>query len=203
MVGEGVLLECLENNAVTEVLMVNRKPSPMVHRKLKELLVPDFKKLDGSEEKLTGYDACFFCAGISSIGINEETYTDITYTTTLVFANKLATLNPQMVFTYVSGAQTKANGKQMWQRVKGKTESDLIKLPFKAAYNFRPGVMKPFPQQKNVRWFFKPLIAVISFVAPNKTLTLKQVGQAMINAVIKGYPKSILEINDIAELANA
>jgi uncharacterized protein YbjT (DUF2867 family) len=203
MVGEGVLIECLENNAVSEVLMVNRRPFDLKHSKLKELLVPDFTKLESVEPQLKGYDGCFFCAGISSVGMNEEKYTHITYTTTLSFASTLARLNPGMVFTYVSGASTDSSekGKMMWARVKGKTENDLMKLPFKGEYNFRPGVMKHFPEQKNVKSFFKPMIAILALLIPKKVLTLKQVGQAMINAVAKGYSKKVLEIADIQELA--
>jgi uncharacterized protein YbjT (DUF2867 family) len=203
MVGEGVLIECLQNVAVTEVLIVNRKPSPIVHQKLKELLLPDFLKLDGYEEQPSGYDACFYCAGISSVGMDEEKYTHITYDTTLAFAKKLSALNPNMVFTFVSGSHTDINGKQMWQRVKGKTEDDLTKLPFKAAYNFRPGFMKPFAEQRNVKWFFKPVILLFPLVAPKYSLSMAQVGQAMINAVSKGYSKAILEIADIKALATA
>lgn len=202
MVGEGVLLECLENTAVQEVLMINRRPSPISHPKLKELIVPDFIKLDESP-LLGSYDACFYCAGVSSVGMNEHKYTFITYDTTLIFAQKLAKLNPDMVFTFVSGAHTDSSekGSAMWARVKGKTENALMKLSFKAAYNFRPGFMKPFEGQKNVKALFKPIIWVFPYLFPKKSLTLKQVGQAMINAVQHGYPKQVLEIADIAELA--
>jgi len=203
MVGEGVLIECLENNAVTEVLMVNRRHFSMQHAKLKELIVPDFTKLESFSQQLTGYDGCFFCAGVTSIGKSEGEYTYLTYDTTMAFASALSKLNPGMVFTYVSGTSTDSTekGKLMWARVKGKTENDLMKLPFKGVYNFRPGVMKHFPQQKNVKSFFKPVISLVSFVLPKQVLTLKQVGQAMINAVAKGYPKHVLEISDIRELA--
>jgi uncharacterized protein YbjT (DUF2867 family) len=203
MVGEGVLLECLENSAVSKVLMVNRRPSHLTHAKLSELIIPDFTKPDNFANALRGYDACFYCAGISSVGMSEEKYTHITYTTTLAFAAKVAELNPGMVFTFVSGSQTNENGKMMWARVKGRTESALTKLPFKGVYNFRPGFMKPFPGQKNVKSFFWPFIWVFPLFFPKISLTLKQVGQAMINSVNKGYSKSILEIEDIKELANS
>lgn len=203
MVGEGVLLECLENVAVKKVLMVNRKPSPISHPKLEELIVPDFMKPEQHAAALTGYDACFYCAGISSVGMNEADYTRITYDTTLVFAQALATLNPDMVFTFVSGGHTDSSekGKIMWARVKGKTENALLKLPFRAEYNFRPGFMKPFKEQKNIKTFFKIIIPLFPILFPKKSLTMKQIGQAMINAVQKGYPKAILEIEDIKELA--
>ncbi|MEZ0004802.1 nucleoside-diphosphate-sugar epimerase [Flavobacterium sp. 28YEA47A] len=203
MVGEGVLLECLENSAVTKVLMVNRKPSPIKHSKLEELIVSDFMKLEQHAEALKGYDACFYCAGISSIGMNEADYTHITYDTTLAFAQTLVLVNPDMVFTFVSGGHTDSTekGKIMWARVKGRTENALQKLPFKAEYNFRPGFMKPFKEQKNVKRVLKIIIPLFPIFFPKSSLTMKQVGQAMINAVKKGYPKSILEIEDIRELA--
>ncbi|KPH12905.1 NAD-dependent epimerase/dehydratase family protein [Chryseobacterium sp. ERMR1:04] len=203
MVGEGVLLECLENPNISEVLSVSRKPSGKKHAKLKEYLVSDFLKIDLNDENLKGYDACFFCAGISSVGMSEEDYTKITYDTTLHFAKVLLNLNPEMVFNYVSGASTDKteSGKLMWARVKGKTENDLKKLGFKDAYNFRPGFMKPVEGQVNVKWFFKPLVWLFPIILPSKSLTLHEVGRAMINVVQKGYPTSVLEIQDIKNLA--
>jgi len=203
MVGEGVLLECLENPNISEILSVSRKPSGKTHAKLKEYLVPDFLAIDVNDENLKGYDACFFCAGISSVGMNEEDYTKITYDTTLHFAKVLLNLNPEMVFNYVSGAHTDKteSGKLMWARVKGKTENDLKKLGFKDVYNFRPGFMKPIDGQVNVKWFFKPVIWLFPILLPSKSLTLHEVGRAMINAVQKGYSTSVLEIQDIKNLA--
>lgn len=203
MVGEGVLLECLENPNISKVLSVSRKPSGKKHAKLKEYLVSDFLNIDVNDENLKGYDACFFCAGISSVGMSEEDYTKITYDTTLHFAKVLLNLNPEMVFNYVSGASTDKteSGKLMWARVKGKTENDLKKLGFKDAYNFRPGFMKPVEGQVNVKWFFKPLVWLFPIILPSKSLTLHEVGRAMINAVQKGYPTSVLEIQDIKNLA--
>jgi uncharacterized protein YbjT (DUF2867 family) len=199
MVGEGVLLECLESKAVEKVLMINRKPSPIKHPKLTELIVPDFMNLNGFDTILSGYDGCFYCAGISSVGMDETKYTHITYDTTLSVAHKLASLNPDMVFTFVSGSHTDSSeiGKIMWARVKGRTENALIKVPFKGVYNYRPGFMKPFKEQKNVKSFFKPIIFLFPILFPKKSLTLKQVGQAMINNVLFGYSKNILEIEDI------
>jgi uncharacterized protein YbjT (DUF2867 family) len=203
MVGEGVLFECLENPIVKEVLIVNRRHYDMEHPKLKELLVNDFTKLEGLENQLSNYDACFYCAGISSVGMNEEKYNYITYETTVAFAEQLVKLNPNMVFNFVSGGHTDSTeqGKLMWARIKGKTENALMKLPFKAQYNFRPGFMKPFKQQKNVKTLFKPIIWLFPILLPKISLTLKQVGQAMINAVLRGYPKQVLEIADIKILA--
>ena len=205
MVGEGVLLHCLESKEVTDVLMVNRRPYDLKHSKLKELIVKDFLKLGENEQALKGYDACFFCAGISSVGLKEDEYTKITYDTTLHFANILAKLNTGMVFTFVSGALTDSTekGSSMWARVKGKTENDLMKLPFKKEYNFRPGIMKPVKGQKNVKTLFKILIPILSPFFGSKVLSLNEVGQAMINAVNKGYDKQVLEVSDIKKLANA
>lgn len=201
MVGEGVLLHCLQSAEVAEVLMINRRAFDLKHPKLKELLVKDFNQLGDYADQLKGYDACFYCAGISSIGMSEADYTRITYTTTLNFARVLLGINPQMVFHFVTGTHTNTNGKQMWQRVKGKTEDDLKQLGFRGQYNFRPGFMKPVNGQKNVRWFFKPLIALFTVILSRQSLTLHQVGQAMINGVTKGYNKSVLEISDIKALA--
>lgn len=204
MVGEGVLLECLNHPEVEQVLMVNRKHFNINHPKLKELLLPDFMNLEGIEDNLKGYNACFFCAGISSAGLNEEQYTHITYNITMHFAEVLVKLNPAMVFNFISGSHTDSTekGRMMWARVKGKTENALLKLPFKAVYTFRPGFMKPTEGQRNVKSLFKAMVflyPVLRFVFP--ALTMKQVGQAMINAAIKGYAKPILEIKDIKELA--
>ncbi len=203
MVGEGVLMECLENPNVSEILSISRKPSGKKHAKLKEYIVSDFLKIDLNDENLKGYDACFFCAGISSVGMNEEDYTKITYNTTLHFAKAVLNQNPDMVFNYVSGAYTDKteSGKIMWARVKGRTENALRKLGFRSEYNFRPGFMKPVEGQENIKWFFKPFIWFFPVLLPSKSLTLHDVGKAMINAVKKGYPISTLEIKDIKNLA--
>ena len=208
MVGEGVLLECLDNPDVKEVLIVNRKPYPAKHPKLKELIVFDFLKLNDYSDQLTGYDACFYCAGVSSIGMNEQDYTHITYDITMHFANEVARLNPNMVFTFVSGANMDSSekGRSMWARVKGKTENALMRLPFKRVYNFRPGFMKATPGQKNIKSFYYFIAWLYPFfriALPNYVITLREVALAMINSVIKGYPKQILEIKDIKLLAKA
>nr|WP_067057900.1 NAD-dependent epimerase/dehydratase family protein [Mucilaginibacter sp. L294] len=204
MVGEGVLMECLNHPEVEHVLMVNRKHFDISHPKLKELLLPDFMNLESVKEELKGYNACFFCAGISSNGLNEQEYSHITYDITMHFAETLVKLNPGMVFNFISGSHTDSteNGRFMWARVKGKTENALLKLPFKAVYTFRPGFMKPTDGQRNVKSLFKVMVflyPVLKFVFPS--LTMKQVGISMINAVINGYSKPILEIKDIKELA--
>lgn len=204
MVGEGVLLECLNHPDVEQVLMVNRKHFDVSHPKLKELLLPNFMNLEGIKDELKGYNACFFCAGISSNGLNEKEYSYITYDITMHFANALVKLNPNMVFNFISGSHTDSTekGHLMWARVKGKTENALLKLPFKAVYTFRPGFMKPAEEQRNVKSLFKVMVSlypVLKFVFP--TLLMKQVGRAMINAALKGYSKPVLEIKDIKVLA--
>lgn len=208
MVGEGVLLECLEHPAIEKVLVVNRKPYGAKHPKLQECIIPDFLDLDGYTSRLNGYDACFYCAGVSSAGMSEAEYSHITYDITIHFAHKLASLNPQMVFNYVSGALTDSSekGRIMWARMKGKTENALIRSGFKRVYNFRPGFMKPTPGQKNIKPYYKAvgwLYPLVHALFPNQVSTMREVGLAMINSVLKGYPKQILEIRDINFLARA
>ena len=203
MVGEGVLLECLQNAEVSEVLIISRSKYALQHPKLKELIVPDFLALNRFAPDVTGYDACFFCAGISSVGMKEDKYTRITYDTTMAFAKALLAVNKNMCFTYVSGAHTDSTekGRLMWARVKGKTENDLGKLPFKSEYNFRPGVMLPFPGQKNWKSAYKVLAGIIKIFSPKSVLTIREVGRAMIKVVKDGYSKNILEVADIKLLA--
>lgn len=204
MVGEGVMLECLEAETVEKVLAVSRKPTVHTHPKLEQLLVPDFRDVADVEGKLAGYDACFFCAGVSSVGMNEADYTAITYDTTVAFATTLSRLAPGMVFTYVTGARTDSTeqGKTMWARVKGRTENALMRLPFKGVYNFRPGLMTPKRGQKHLKTsyrvglFFAPLLKLFF-----RSLTLSQVGRAMIRCAQSGAPTQVLEIADIAALA--
>ncbi|HXT98490.1 MAG TPA: NAD-dependent epimerase/dehydratase family protein [Polyangia bacterium] len=204
MVGEGVLLECLENPAVERVLSVSRRASGHTHSKLTECLVPDFRELAGVEPQLAGYDACFYCAGVSSVGMKEPAYTAITYDTPLAFAQTLARLNPGMVLVHVSGAHTDGSeqGKVMWARVKGKAENALARLPFKAVYNFRPSLMKPAPGQKNVKRSYKAalvLYPLLTLFFPG--LPLRRVGLAMINCVRFGAPQGVLEAKDIKDQA--
>jgi uncharacterized protein YbjT (DUF2867 family) len=201
MVGEGVLLHCLNNDEVEKVLMVNRKHYEYKHSKLEELILPNFNDLADHSETIEGYDACFYCAGVSSIGMKEDKYTQIIHTTTLSFAETLVKVNPTMVFTFVTGMNTNAKGSQMWQRVKGKTEEDLMHLDFRGQYNFRPGFMSGVKGQQNIKWFVKPLIAAMVFLFPKQSLSLSEVGQAMINAVKKGYDRPILEVDDIKKLS--
>jgi uncharacterized protein YbjT (DUF2867 family) len=203
MVGEGVLFECLQNPLVSNVLIVNRRHYEIQHPKLKELVAPDFFKLNDHAAQISGYDACFFCAGISSVGMKEEKYTQITYDTTLAFANSLLTVNNNMTFCYVSGAHTDGTEKSkvMWARVKGRTENALMKLPFKGAYNFRPGGMLPFDGQKNWKTIYKYIVKAIQFFAPKNVITMHELGQAMINVTTTGNSERVLEIADIKAIA--
>ena len=207
-VGEGVLFACLADSHVSQILMVNRRPyQGAKHPKLQECVVPDFFDLENIRCDLSGYDACFYCAGISSSGIKENVYTRVTYDTTLHFAGHLLSVNPDMVFSHISGNLTDSSekGKIMWARVKGKTENALMLLPFKQVYNFRPGFMEPTPGQMHVKTYYKiigQLYPVLQWLFPNQVSTMQQVGIAMINSVLKGYTKTILEIKDIKLLAN-
>ena len=208
MVGEGVLFECLKHPDVSQVLIVNRRSYNINHPKLKECIIPDFFNLDEFTAQLTGYNACFYCAGVSSVGMKEPEYTRITYDTTIHFASKVASLNSNMIFVFVSGSLTDSSetGKIMWARVKGKTENALMKLPFKKVYNFRPGFMKATQGQKNIKSYYKliaPLYPVLRLIIPSQLSTMSDVGLAMINTVTKGYPKQILGIKDINSLAKA
>jgi uncharacterized protein YbjT (DUF2867 family) len=207
MVGEGVLIECLDHPQISEVLSVSRKPTGMSHPKLKEYIVPVFLSLKENDENLKGYDACFYCAGVSSIGMKEAEYSRITYDTTIHFAKVLLHQNPGLTFIYVSGSGTDSseNGRSMWARVKGKTENELSKMPFKKVHNFRPGFMKATPGQKNTLKMYKYvgwMYPFLKVVFPNGTSTLKQVGQAMINCLTIGSNKQILDVRHINELSN-
>lgn len=202
LVGEGVLLVCLQDPAVEAVLMINRRPLSIRHAKLKELIVPDFSNIQDFRQDLLGYDGCFFCAGVSVIGENEESYTRKTFDFVVNFAKALAQLNPAMTFIYVSGNRTDSTekGKVMWARVKGRTENALLKLPFRSVYNFRPGFMKPVKGQKNVRAIYRVFEALYPFwllVLPKWACSMEEVGRAMINCVLKGFRKPILEVDDI------
>ena len=205
MVGEGILLECLNHPEITEVLSVSRKPTGVLHSKLKEYIVTDFLSLKENDETLKGYDACLFCAGVSSVGMKEEEYRRITYDTTLNFAKALNP-NPQMSFVYVSGGGTDSTekGRMMWARVKGKTENDLMKLPFKQVFGFRIGFLIPNPQQKRVLKYYNYLswfIPIIKLIFPNIITTMNQVAQAMIYVSQNGYKHNVIFVKDIKTMA--
>lgn len=207
MVGEGVLLECLNHPDVEQVLVINRKPGRVSHSKLRELIHTDFFELAPIESQLIGYNACFFCLGVSSAGMSKEEYKHITYDLALNVGQLLAKLNPEMTFCYVTGAGTDSSeqGRIAWARVKGATENALMRL-FKQSYMFRPGFMKASSGQRNVKSYYKYLAWLYPIgraLYPAGFCTLQEVGRAMINAVSKGYPKQILEVKDIVKLANA
>lgn len=205
MVGEGVLIECLENKKVEQVLYVGRKPSGKSHPKLTEYLVPDFLSLKSDNSKLSVYDACFYCAGISSVGMDEAQYTQITYDTTLHFAKVLLKQNQHLTFIFVSGSHTDSseNGKVMWARVKGKTENALQALPFDGQYNFRPGLMKPDKTQVHLKGFNKYITLLYPvfrlFYTGSST---REIGRAMISVTQLGFSKKILEPIDIKKAAS-
>jgi uncharacterized protein YbjT (DUF2867 family) len=206
MVGEGVLQECLSHPQIEAVLIVNRKPSAFSHPKLTEIIHGDFFDILSIEDQLKGYNACYFCLGVTSIGKKEPEYYKLTYTLTLHVAEILSKLNPDMTFCYVSGAGTDSSekGRQMWARVKGKTENDLAKLPFKQEFNFRPGLMKAAEDARNVPSIYKYLAwlyPVLHWLFPSKSCTLAEVGQAMIDVTLHGYPTRILEVEDIVTVA--
>jgi uncharacterized protein YbjT (DUF2867 family) len=207
MVGEGVLLECLAHPDVEQILLINRKPSGRTHPKLREVILADFFAMETIAKELRGYNACYFCLGISSVGIGREEYRHITFDLTLNAAQVMAGLNPDMVFCYVTGAGTDSSeaGRSAWARVKGATENALLRL-FKNAYMFRPGFMKAIPGQKNLKSWYKYILwlyPIGRLLYPAGFCTLQEVGQAMINVVIKGYPKQVLEVPDIVALAKA
>lgn len=207
MVGEGVLQECITDDKVQSILVIGRKPCGYSGGKIKEIFHSDFSTISVISDQLKEFDACFFCAGISSLGINEDQFTKITYDLTLGFAKTFAEVNPNSIFCYISGAGTDSSekGKQMWARVKGKTENDLLKLPFRSVYNFRPAFMKPNKAAKNVKGFYRVINVIFPLLrAFNKNyfLTLQEVGKAMINITVNGYPSHTIEVKDIAILAN-
>jgi uncharacterized protein YbjT (DUF2867 family) len=207
MVGEGVLLECLKHSGIDQVLVINRRPGGVSHAKLREIIHTDFFDLKPIEQQLTGLNACFFCLGVSSVGMSKEEYRHITYDLTLNVAQLLAKLNPATIFCYVTGASTDSSeqGSVAWARVKGATENALLRL-FKRAYMFRPGFMKATQGQKNVKSYYKFiawLYPIGRSVYPAGFCTLEEVGLAMIKAAINGYPKQILEVKDIVALARS
>lgn len=207
MVGEGVLAECLSHPDVESVLILTRRASGFTHPKIREVIHADFLDLSSVENQLSGYNTCFFCLGVSSLGMKEAEYTRLTYDLTLHVAQTLSRLNKDMVFCYVSGAGTDSTekGRVMWARVKGKTENDLAKLPFKAVYNFRPAFLKASPGAKNTLPYynyFKWLFPVLRPLLPQYMGTLHELGLAMIHVVTSGYPKKILNVRDIREISS-
>lgn len=204
MVGEGVLIQCLNNPEVDSILVINRKPCGYVHAKLKEIVHQDFFNFKAIEDELKGYNACFFCLGISSVGVDNDTYYRMTYTLTMHVADTLVKLNDNMTFCYVSGSGTDINGRLNWQKVKGKTENELTKLPFNQVYHFRPGFIKPLKEQKFAHNFYKYINWMFPIgrkFFPNGFCTMTELGDAMINTLYYQSERRILEGKDIIKLA--
>lgn len=208
MVGKSVLLECLDHKKVEKILVINRKPLKMKHPKVVELVVYDFNNITQYQDSLRDYDACFFCMGISSIGLNESTYTGVTYGITKAFADTLFKLNKKMVFNYVSGTNTDSSekGNSMWARVKGKTENYILNKGFKDAYMFRPGAIVPEKGIKsNTVWYNVLYVLARPFfplMKKNKNITTtSKLGVAMINTVLKPTYLKHLENVDINRYA--
>ena len=209
MIGEGVLYKCLEHENIEEVLVLSRKPCGYKHSKLTEIVHDNFFDISSLGEHLKGYNACYFCLGTTVVGKTEEEYTRLTYTLTLNVAKTLANLNSNMDFCYISGTGTDSSekGRTMWARIKGKTENDLMKLPFRKVYNFRPGGLIPFLPLKPSQTYYKAykylgwLFSLLKIITPNYVIGLDEFALAMINSSLKGYSKNILEVKDIKILA--
>jgi uncharacterized protein YbjT (DUF2867 family) len=208
MVGQGVLRECLRDSGVTQLLSVGRSATGRQHAKLTEIVRDNFLDYSDIESQLTGFDACFFCLGVSSVGMDAERYRHLTYDITLAAATTLARLNPQMTFVYVTGAGTDSteNGRVMWARIKGKTENDLLTL-FPTAYMFRPGAIQPLHGVRSKTAWVQaiyvatgPLLSWLHRIAPKYVTTTEQMGRAMIKVARDGYPKPVLESEDINSL---
>jgi uncharacterized protein YbjT (DUF2867 family) len=206
MVGQGVLRECLLDPDVESVLTLGRNAIAVQHEKLQEIVHNDLSELSSIEGKLSGYDACFFCLGVSAAGMKEEAYRSVTYDVTISVARTLARFNPGMTFIYVSGAGTDSTerGRMMWARVKGKTENALLQMPFKATYMFRPGYIQPLHGiRTKTKWYgavyamMGPLYPVWKLLFPKYVTTTECVGRAMLNIAKKGSGKSVLENQDI------
>ena len=211
MVGQGALRECLLDDGVRQVLSIVRAPSGQQHAKLRELVQTDFFDYTVVEPQLTGFDACFFCLGVTSAGMSEAQYTRVTHDLTLAAATMLARLNPAMTFLYVSGSGTDSSerGRSMWARVKGKTENDILKLPFQAAYMFRPGFIQPLhgirSKTSSYQFFYtvaKPVLPLLRAILPRQIMTTEQLGRAMLNVARYGSPKPVLESDDIIRAAS-
>ena len=206
MVGEGVLHECLFHPDIEKILVINRRPCGISNPKLNEIIHDDFFDLTPIENQLVGYNVCFYCLGTTSLKVKESEYYNITFTLTIDIAQRLARLNPEMIFCYISGAgaDNPEKAKFMRTRVKGNTENYLIKLPFKKVYCFRPGLLNPTKGLQHVHkvyYVFKPFYPLVRLILPGFVLTLKELGLAMINAGTKGYKKQILEVRDIVKLS--
>ncbi len=210
MIGQGVLRECLDDPEVTVILSVVRRASGVESAKLRELVHDDFFDYSSIEDRLRGYDACFFCLGVSSAGMSEADYRRMTYDLTMAAGETLARVSPDMTFCYVSGAGTDGSeqGRSMWARVKGKTENDLLKLPFRAAFMMRPGYVQPGKGVRSKTGLYQffytilgPLYPFWKVLFPGFVTTTANVGRAMIRAAREGHQRSVLEVRDINALA--
>jgi uncharacterized protein YbjT (DUF2867 family) len=206
MVGQGVLRECLLDPEVESVLAIGRSAIEQQHQKLHVVVLKTLTDLSSVENRLSGYDACFFCLGVSSAGMSEDDYRRVTYDLSLSVAATLARLNPAMTFIYVSGAGTDSSehGRMMWARIKGKTENALLAMPFKAAYMFRPGYIQPMHGVRTkTRWYgtayaiMAPLYPLLRRLFPRYVTTTEQLGRAMISVAKTSATKRVLESNDI------
>jgi uncharacterized protein YbjT (DUF2867 family) len=206
MVGQGVLRECLLDPQVARVVSVGRAPSGRDEVKLREVLSLDPADLGPIEDELTDFDACFFCLGVSAVGMSEADYTRVTYDLTISVATTLARLNPDMTFVYVSGAGTDVNGRAMWARVKGRTEQALLELPLRV-FLFRPGIIQPLHGARSKTRVYRmgyialaPFTPILRRVLPHAVTTTEQVGRAMLEVARWGYPRRVLENADINAL---
>lgn len=209
MVGQGVLLEALDAPSVTRVVAVGRSPTGRTHPKLEELIVPNVADLSQVEDRLAGFDAAFFCLGVSSVGRTEAEYRAVTYDLTVAVARTIARTSPEAVFTYVSGTGTDSTekGRVMWARVKGATENAILALPFRGAYMFRPGAILPQRGARSktfgvrvVYVVLAPFLWLVRAVAPNSMTTTVRMGRAMLRVAAEGAPTRLLgtrEINDL------
>jgi hypothetical protein len=206
MVGEGVLQVCLDNPAVAKVVALNRRTVGFSHTKLTEILLPDFHQLKAVESQLKGLDACYHCMGISSIGADEATYKDITYTLSILLGETMGRLNPGSVFCYLSGAGTDATekGKLGWARLKGRTENELSLMPFRSMYRYRPGFIKPFPGAKHVQAFYKYIdwmFPIGKTLFPDGFSTIEEIGLSMIQVTLKEEEQKMLAGKEIRRLS--
>lgn len=206
LVGDGVLQECLESTAISEVLLVSRWPKQVQHPKLKELIIPDFLELDSYDKELTGYDACFYCTQCPAASLDERICSHFAIDMTLSLACRLLELNPNIVFSFLSSSNADATelGKVMTGRVMGKAENALAKLIFKKLYFFRISLVASLANQKRMQLRDKvvcKIFPLLKILIPNKINTTKEVGLAMINALINKYPERIVNVNAIKSLS--
>ncbi|HEY2404804.1 MAG TPA: NAD(P)H-binding protein [Polyangiaceae bacterium] len=211
MVGQGVLRECLLDPGVEQVLAIGRKPTGQTHEKLRELTLPDLTDYSSVASELTGYDACFFCLGVTSAGTTEADYRRITKDIAVAAAQAFVGNNPNMTFIFVSGTGADSTGtsRTMWARVKGEAENAILGMPFKGKYVFRPAFIRPLHGIKSRTAIYRflyalawPLVPLIARLFPGKVTTTERVGRAMLNVARSGYSKPILESADMDAAAD-